>query len=127
VEILLDTHAFLYAIADPAKLSPGLSELLGDSTVGRCLSVVSLWELSIKTQIGKLSATATPDHLEEQALALGARLLPVAPAHVRAYFHLPLHHRDPFDRMLIAQAQAEGLTLATRDRVFAAYGIKTVW
>lgn len=80
----------------------------------------SAWEISIKKALGKLAA---PDDLEQQVLASGFLPLPIGIAHGLAAGQLARHHEDPFDRMLIAQAQAEGLTIVTRDRRFDAYGV----
>jgi len=84
---------------------------------------VAFVEIGIKAGVRKLAA---PERLEECVLADGARILGVTPAHGLALADLPLHHRDPFDRLLIAQARAEGLTIVTSDRAFAAYDVRTL-
>ena len=84
------------------------------------VSAVSAWEIAIKRGAGKLK---TPDDLEVQLAAAGFLPLPITLAHAAAVEHLPMHHRDPFDRMLVAQAHLEHLTLVTRDAALAAYGI----
>jgi PIN domain nuclease of toxin-antitoxin system len=100
---------------------------LQDPEVGRWVSVVSLWEIAVKVQIGKLSVPLDPAYYSTHLQALRAETLPVTVGHTMALMKLPLHHRDPFDRFLIAQAAAEGLTLASRDRAFQAYGSDVVW
>jgi len=94
------------AIADPANLV--------------AVSAASAWEISIKKALGKLAA---PDDLEQQVQEGGFVTLPISPAHAVAAGRLPRHHEDPFDRMLIAQAIAEGLAIVTRDKRFDAYGV----
>ena len=88
------------------------------------VSVASAWEIEIKRALGKLEA---PEALEEALASLGASVLPIRPAHAEALRALPLHHRDPFDRMLVAQARVESLVLVSPDPLLARYGITTVW
>ena len=125
--LLLDTHAFLFAVASQSKLSGKVRRMLARTDVPRFVSIISLWEIMIKSQLGKLPVPSSPDFFEDQALELGAKLLLLDPRHIRALSTLPLHHKDPFDRMLIAQAKEEGFTLASRDERFAAYGVNTIW
>jgi PIN domain nuclease of toxin-antitoxin system len=115
--LLLDTHVALWAItADAALGEEFLDRLRHDPDI--CLSPVSLWEITIKQALGKL---AGPADLAEQVRDMGFRELPVTHAHAIAAGRLPPHHRDPFDRMLVAQAGAEGLTLVSRDESIALY------
>jgi PIN domain nuclease of toxin-antitoxin system len=117
--LLLDTHVVLWAITGDATLDEEfLDRLRHDTDV--FLSPVSLWEITIKQAIGKLPA---PANLAEQVRDMGFRALPVTHAHGIAAGRLPLHHRDPFDRMLVAQASTEGLTLASRDESIALYDV----
>jgi len=88
------------------------------------VSVVSVWELAVKAAVGKIEA---PDDLLDLLGAHGAVLLPITAEHAYATRHLPFIHRDPFDRLLVAQAQAEGVSLVTGDPVFAAYGVQVIW
>jgi PIN domain nuclease of toxin-antitoxin system len=125
--LLLVAHAFLFAGANRAKLSEKVRETLARPDVPRFLSVVSLWEIRIKSQTGKLPAPASPSFFEDQSRDLGARLLPLDARHIRALGDLPMHHKDPFDRMLIAQARAEGITLVSREERFSAYDVPTLW
>jgi PIN domain nuclease of toxin-antitoxin system len=108
-------------------INSSCSRLLADATNERRVSVVSLWEIGIKVQSGKLPLPAERDYYEQHLRALRALLLAVEVGHVFSYFQLPLHHRDPFDRLLIAQARVENLTLVTRDPAFSAYDVKTIW
>jgi PIN domain nuclease of toxin-antitoxin system len=124
---LLDTHAFLFAIAEPQLLTAKTRRLLASLEVERWVSVVSLWEIAIKTQIGKLAMPLEESFYIRQLQALKSQTLTVNLRHSLTLMRLPLHHRDPFDRLLIAQAIEEGLTLVTRDTAFRAYGVATVW
>jgi PIN domain nuclease of toxin-antitoxin system len=117
--LLLDTHIALWAITGDAVLDAEfLDRLRHDPDI--FLSPVSLWEITIKQATGKL---AGPADLAEQVRDMGFRELPVTCAHAIAAGRLPLHHRDPFDRMLVAQAAVEGLTLASRDESIALYDV----
>jgi PIN domain nuclease of toxin-antitoxin system len=127
VRLLLDTHAFLFAIAEPELLTAKSRRLLASGDVERWVSVVSLWEIGIKAQIGKLAMPLEESFYIRQLQALKAQTLAVSLQHSLALLKLPLHHRDPFDRLLIAQAKEEGLTLMTRDAGFKPYGVATIW
>jgi PIN domain nuclease of toxin-antitoxin system len=117
--LLLDTHIALWAITGDASLGKEfLDRLRTDPDI--FLSPVSLWEIAIKQSIGKL---AGPADLSQRVRDLGFRELPVTSTHAIAAGRLPLHHRDPFDRMLVAQAATEGFTLVSRDESIALYDI----
>ncbi|GAB2576928.1 twitching motility protein PilT [Paractinoplanes abujensis] len=118
--LLLDTHVALWAITgDPALGEDLLDRLRHDPDI--FLSPVSLWEISIKQAAGKLGG---PPDLAERVRDLGFRELPVTHPHTIAAGRLPPHHRDPFDRLLIAQARVDGLTLATRDAALSRYDVE---
>ncbi|MCI4062084.1 type II toxin-antitoxin system VapC family toxin [Micromonospora sp. R77] len=117
--LLLDTHVALWAITGDATLGTEfLDQLRHDPDI--FLSPVSLWEITIKQSAGKL---AGPPDLAERVREMGFRELPVTHVHAIAAGRLPPHHRDPFDRMLVAQAITESLTLATRDASMALYDV----
>lgn len=117
--LLLDTHVALWAITGDATLGEEfLDRLRHDPDI--FLSPVSLWEITIKQAAGKL---AGPADLAEQIRHMGFRELPVTHVHAIAAGRLPLHHRDPFDRMLVAQAATEGLTLVSRDESITLYDV----
>jgi PIN domain nuclease of toxin-antitoxin system len=119
VRLLLDTHALLWWLADEG-LTPPAQDAIADPANLVVVSAASAWEISIKKALGKL---ASPDDLEQQVRDGGFSPLPISIAHGVATGELPHHHEDPFDRMLIAQALAEGLTIVTRDKRFGDYGV----
>ena len=120
---LLDTRALPWALADPAKLSRPARTALEDARNEVFVSVVSGWEIAIERALGKLEA---PDDLESAIGMQGSEPLLLTFHHAAQAGGLPPHHRGPFDRMLIAQAQAEGLILVTRDSNIPLYGVRTL-
>ena len=126
MRLLLDTHAALWAVSEPDALSAtARNAILGAEEIR--LSVVSPWELVIKSALGKLVLHRTVDDIcRELEREFAAQSLAVTLAHVLEVGRLPPHHGDPFDRLLIAQARVEGLTMVTRDHVFAEYGVAVV-
>ena len=127
--VLIDTNVFLWSITgQQSKLSRTAFQALEDPYNTRWLSAVSLWEIAIKVGIGKLDLPGHGDFLRaHMALLRIDKVLPVEEAHALAHFGLPRHHRDPFDRMLIAQAQVEGLPFITNDRQIRKYPIQILW
>jgi PIN domain nuclease of toxin-antitoxin system len=119
---LLDTHILLRAFAGTGSLPLHNVPLLA-TPEGRWVGVASLWEIAIKTTVGKLKIDSD---LHEVIVATGLSILPMEVAHIAAVRKLPLLHRDPFDRMLVAQALAEGLVLPSGDPRLAAYGVRVV-
>lgn len=118
--LLLDTHILLWVLAEPKKLKPELRELISDGANEVYVSAASAWEIEIKQTLGKLRA---PEDLEAQLAAARLEELPVRIKHAVAMRRLPPWHRDPFDRLLIAQARVEQLTLVTRDEKFRSYDV----
>lgn len=128
MRVLLDTHVLLWALADPARLSQKAAQLLLNTNNSPVISSASVWELAIKFQAGKLpQAGVVLSRLEYSLARLGAAELQISHAHAVKAASLPLHHKDPFDRMLIAQTIAEGLPLISADAVFQDYEVLTVW
>jgi PIN domain nuclease of toxin-antitoxin system len=126
MNILLDTHTLLWALTDESKLSERVRKLLPNASPW--LSVASLWEILIKAQIGKIPLPRPTGPFVLSKLKLnGVQILPVTSDHVLRIESLPDHHRDPFDRMLIAQSLEEKLPLVTADRVFARYPVEVIW
>jgi PIN domain nuclease of toxin-antitoxin system len=120
VRLLLDTHVLLWWLADDDKLSATARDAIGDAATQIYVSAASAWELAIKAGLGKLTA---PDDLTEQLTANSFTPLDISVIHALAVRHLPTYHRDPFDRLLVAQAQAEGLTLVTADKRMKPYDV----
>ena len=127
MNILLDTHTFLWYLQDSKELSSKAAEILEDSSNTLWLSIASLWEISIKLGLGKLSLQNSFSELEEVLQQLKIEVLPITFADTERYLNLPLHHRDPFDRILVAQAMNHSLILISRDPAFDAYSIQRVW
>jgi PIN domain nuclease of toxin-antitoxin system len=125
---LLDTHALLWADLEPDKLSRRARSLLQSFSNEILVSAASAWEIATKVRLGKLQhAARLAAELPERLNQLGFRPLPVTIEHAQRAGLLPGPHRDPFDRMLIAQAQAENLPLVSNERLFDAYGIRRIW
>ena len=120
---LLDTHVALWALAEPDKLSQLTRMALEDAENEVFVSVISAWEIAIERALGKLEA---PNDLEATIGMQGFEPLLITFHHAAQAGGLPPHHGDPFDRMLIAQAQAEGLILVTRDSNIPLYGVRTM-
>jgi PIN domain nuclease of toxin-antitoxin system len=120
LKLLLDTHALLWALMDEGQLRPQTREAIADSSIPVFVSAASVWEIGIKLAFGKLKA---PDDLLGIVAASSFQVLAITAAHAWAAGALPRHHDDPFDRMLIAQAKTEGLTLVSRDEHFKHYEV----
>lgn len=127
MKALLDTHAFLWAIAEEEKLSRRAKQIFTGSN-DLWLSVASLWEILIKVQAGKLPLPEpSGPYLVRELAKNRIEILPVKMDHVLRIESLPQHHRDPFDRILIAQSLEENLPLITADPVFEKYSIRIIW
>jgi PIN domain nuclease of toxin-antitoxin system len=126
--MLLDTHTFLWMTSDPEQLGPVARRHIGDASTVLLLSIASVWEMSIKASLGRLSLPGPVDRFVHEQLALTrTSLLGIELAHAAVVAELPWHHRDPFDRLLIAQARSAGLTILSRDTAFDAYDIDRIW
>lgn len=126
--LLLDTHAFMWWAGEPEKLSPSALTAIKDRTNQLLLSVATVWEMQIKHQLGKLELTLPLEEIvEREQRAKNIELLPIDIASVLKLDALPLHHRDPFDRILMAQALVHNAVLITSDSVFSQYSISTLW
>ena len=121
MSLLLDTHVLLWAAGEPERLPRSTLEMLEDPAVAVTFSAASIWEVAIKNGLGRPDFSVDPRVLRRGLLEHGYVELPVTGAHAAAVDVLPDIHRDPFDRLLIAQAHAEGLTLLTADSVIGRY------
>lgn len=127
MKLLLDTHAFIWWDSQPEQLSPDMVEFLTKPDTEKIVSVISLWEIQIKSQLGKLTLNQSLENIYESQSQNCISFLGVTPSHIFQVGVLPFHHKDPFDRLLIAQAMAEGLTILTRDKIFNLYGVPLLW
>jgi PIN domain nuclease of toxin-antitoxin system len=124
---ILDTHTFIWWDSDPTKLSPAANLFLKDPANFLLLSVASVWEIIIKVQVGKLAVRMPLPGMLAQQQSNGLVILPIKVDHALAVESLPLVHKDPFDRLLIAQAQVENAVVLTNDAVFSHYSVQVVW
>jgi PIN domain nuclease of toxin-antitoxin system len=127
MKAILDTHAFLWALAGDGRMSRHARDIFAGSTE-LSLSMASIWEILIKVQAGKMNfpRPAGP-YVIRKLVENRIEVLPISIDHLLAVERLPMHHRDPFDRMLIAQSIEEHLPVVTADRVFARYPVDVIW
>jgi PIN domain nuclease of toxin-antitoxin system len=128
MRLLLDTHTFLWFIEGNLNLSDVARDLIEDQANQRFLSVASLWEMSINVSIGKLELGMTFTELVKREVYGNAiELLEIQPEHLDELAKLPFHHKDPFDRLMIAQSLAEGIPIVTKDAAFRSYPVSLLW
>ena len=129
MRILLDTHCWLWMQVNPERLSGAARELITEPSTALYLSAASSWEIAVKWRLGKLPLAEPPrSYVPSRMERQGVRGLPVGHHHCLAVADLPLHHRDPFDRMLLAQASTERLAFLTADRRLEPYeGVDFIW
>lgn len=128
MKLLLDTHAFIWWDSEPTRLSSTALALCQDPANIVLLSVTSVWEMQIKLRLGKLRLSLPlVEMIERQQQTNGVEVLPILLTHVLALDNLPNYHKDPFDRLLIAQANVEGAALVSHDSAIARYPVELVW
>ncbi|MFB2896456.1 type II toxin-antitoxin system VapC family toxin [Aerosakkonemataceae cyanobacterium BLCC-F50] len=128
MNLLLDTHVFIWLSLTPERLSERVTDLLMDETNLWFLSLVSVWEMQIKRQLGKLSLNLPlPELIASQQQTNSLQLLPIELNHIFTLENLPQFHRDPFDRLLIAQAITEQIPLLSIDTIFDHYPVQRLW
>jgi PIN domain nuclease of toxin-antitoxin system len=126
--VLLDTHAFIWWARDDAPLSRRARATIAEGANECLFSIASAWEIAIKVSLGKLPVSGRLEQvIPEQLAANGIAMLPIEIGHVARVANLPFHHRDPFDRLLAAQALEEGVAIISSDEVFERYGVTRVW
>jgi len=127
VRILLDTHIFLWFIAGDSRLDRYSRELIENPEHERYLSIGSIWEITIKSSLGRLNVPLPVSTLvREHVWANAIELLAITPEHLDVLHTLPYHHKDPFDRIILAQALSEGMALLARDNVFGDYDVRLI-
>ena len=128
MKLLFDTHAFIWWDSASSKLSPQVLSFCQDRANTVLLSVASIWEMQIKLQLGKLRLNLPlPTVIESQQQTNGIEVLSITIAHVLELDSLPAYHKDPFDRLLIAQARVEDAVLSSNDPIFTDYPVKLLW
>jgi PIN domain nuclease of toxin-antitoxin system len=128
VTVLLDTHALLWFVTGDRRMSAAARAVIEDARSDLVFSVAGAWEIVTKVQRRKLDVGEPPDRfVRRHVRRIGLRVLPIRLRHVLRLIDLPDHHRDPFDRLLVAQAQAESMPILTRDGFIARYDVRVVW
>jgi PIN domain nuclease of toxin-antitoxin system len=127
MKLLLDTHTFIWWASNPEQLPKSTLELLKHRENQLWVSLVCIWEIQIKYQLGKLDVRLPLAEVVAQQQANGIILLSMTLEHILELEQLPMHHRDPFDRLLIAQSRVEKAVLVSRDRVFQQYDCQVIW
>lgn len=128
MKILLDTHAFIWFMIDHPQLNQHAASLIEDPDNEVLISIAALWEMAIKMSLGKLHLAKPFEQLiPDQLQTNNFTLLPVEVSHLTQVITLPWHHRDPFDRLMIAQSRVEGLPILSRDSIFDDYNVKRLW
>ncbi len=126
--LLLDSHTLLWFLRNDSKLTPTAKTLIEDAANEKLVSIASCWEISIKAGLGKLGLTEPSKVLLKRELSRNnLRMLPITLEHATAVESLPLHHRDPFDRLLIAQAMCENIPIVSADSMFDPYPVSRLW
>ena len=125
--ILVDTQCFYWSLCEPDLLSARAKHALQDSAGIKFLSVAVFWEMTIKSALGKLTLPKPVEELWQETVGAGTAVLAIQPGHLAGLTSLPHHHRDPFDRLMIAQALVEGWPVLSSDDQWDAYGVQRIW
>ncbi len=127
MQILLDTHAFIWFVEADPHLPTNLKKTLENQENEIFISMASIWEIGIKVSLDKLKINKSIEQIIEQAEMNGFQILPILPSHIVRLCTLEFHHRDPFDRLILAQCLSENQIIASTDTIFDAYGVKRIW
>ncbi len=128
MRLLLDTHTFLWFTLGDPQISPAALVAINDLGNDKLVSPATYWEIAIKVSIGKLALGQPYEDFLHRGITLnGFVILPIEPRHTARVAAMPFHHKDPFDRLLIAQALADDLTLVSNEALFDAYGVRRLW
>ncbi|HEX8396936.1 MAG TPA: type II toxin-antitoxin system VapC family toxin [Pyrinomonadaceae bacterium] len=124
MRLLIDTHVLIWFLEGNKSLSKPHRQIISDSQNDVLVSIASLWEIAVKISLGKLTLAKPLADVIKQIAVENIEVLPILPAHALHVSTLPFHHRDPFDRIIVAQSQVENLPIVTNDIEFSHYGIK---
>jgi len=127
MKYLLDTHTAIWALLDKTKLSEAAKAIIDDDSLYLSISIISAWEIAIKVSIGKLRFFGGSSFFLEKMKKNGLKLIGIEASHIKCVETLPFIHRDPFDRLLVATAKADGLTILTADENIHKYDVLTMW
>lgn len=127
MNLLLDTHAFIWYLNGDELLSLTLKNLITDTSNKCFLSIASIWEIAIKSSLNKLKLQGSFDQIAGFINENDVEVLPITFKHIQRLLYLDFYHRDPFDRIIIAQAFSEDLVVATKDTIFSTYGVNVIW
>jgi PIN domain nuclease of toxin-antitoxin system len=127
MKYLLDTHTAMWALDDYSRLSDTAKSVINDTSLHLCVSIVSAWEIAVKVNIGKLDLTGGSLSFIDKLEQFGIEIVGIDKFYLKLFETLPLLHRDPFDRLLVATAKAEGMTILTADEYINKYDVKTLW
>ena len=127
MKLLLDTHTFIWYVEDDARLPETTKEIIKSEENTLLISIASLWEISIKTSLNKLTLKASIEEIVNMVMENGFELLPILPGHIIKNNLLEYYHRDPFDRMIIAQVLFEEIVIVGKDEMFDKYGVTRIW
>jgi len=127
MNVLLDTHAFIWFLNGDAQLNGKVKDVIADTSNKCFISIASIWEMAIKSGLGKLELKGGFDNISSFAFENEIEVLPITFEHLIALNSLEVHHRDPFDRLIIAQALSEKLTVASVDSNFRLYPVSLIW
>ena len=124
---LLDTHTLIWFIDGSDQLSQRARQEIETENANNFVSIASFWEIAIKVSLGKLELKTTFNQINNKLIENGFEVLPITFEDTLVISSLPLHHRDPFDRIIIAQAMTNNITIVSKDRQFSLYGVKVIW
>jgi PIN domain nuclease of toxin-antitoxin system len=128
MKVMLDTHTFLWFVLDDPQLSASAKTLIEDPASDVLISPASFWEIAIKVRLGKLDLRSSyDDFMHRGIVGNDFAILPIEPKHTSLLTTLPLHHKDPFDRLLVAQAKVENIAIVSADDALDAYGVQRAW
>jgi PIN domain nuclease of toxin-antitoxin system len=127
VKLLLDTHALIWFQAGDRRLSKAARQAIEADDAELLISAATVWEMAIKASLGRLQLSGPVDAYVAEKVGQGYRMLAISWTHAARVEALPWHHRDPFDRLLVAQALTERCPVITRERAFRKYGVEVVW